>query len=266
MKTHKSWKIQRFGENVRPGRNLVRQLCSGDVAVAVFKSALTPSLIAESQLAIDRFRGIANKTDYVNGSLTTIGQYLAKHINNPSQYFSSASTVEEQLFRDAQIPRWVRQFLAHRFSIKIAVASEDDGRKYAGAIVRLHADGVCNPLHNDNIARDARHTGLAVAKVTNQLSCVVCLQECTTGGALHHYQKAWNSVDEQFKIPNGLGYYEQVVADCPAVTYKPSVGDIYVMNPTYYHSISAVGGTERRTLGFFFGSTDEDLEKWIAWS
>lgn len=263
---HAPWNIKRYSRNDSPDSKLMRELCSGETAIAVFKNALPESLIKESQCAIERFRTSANTTDYVNGSLTTIGPYLAKHLNHPEEYFASAQTVEERLFKDSRVPSIVRELLSEGLATEINVASESDGRKYAGAIVRLHANGVSNPLHNDNIMRDARETGLAIAKIKHQLSCVVCLQECTRGGELHHYQRAWDSRDERFKISNGLGYDEQVVSNCPSVKFKPSTGDVYVMNPTYYHSINAVSGAERRTLGFFFGAIDEELNDWIAWS
>ena len=269
MKTNKqnqTWRIHQYSREDSPGRQSIESLCNGEQAVVVFKDALPTTMLAACQNAIERYRSSANTTTYTNGSLTTIGPYLAKHIECPDDYFASAQIVEDRLFNDSNLPSVIRDFLSRKFEARINVASESDGRKYAGAIVRLHGNGVSNPLHNDNIMRDAKDSGLVVAGLKHQLSCIVCLQECTEGGVLQHYQRVWNQNDERFKIPNGLGYQKEVVADQSLVKFKPATGDVYVMNPTYYHSINTVIGAERRTLGFFLGCVDDQLDDWITWS
>lgn len=78
----------------------------------------------------------------------------------------------------------------------LAPAREPDGRCYCECIVRIHADGVRNPLHNDSIMRDAAETCIRLAHLEEQLSCVVCLQECDSGGELYHDRKKWHPNDE----------------------------------------------------------------------
>jgi hypothetical protein len=120
-------------------------------------------------------------------------------------------------------------------------------------------------LHNDNIARDAAGTGLAVAGVTRQLSCVVCVDECDSGGELETYRRRWQPADERHKIPGGLGYDEAVVAGVPRTVYRPRAEDVYLINPTYYHAINTVRGASRVTLGFFIGFFGDDLDRAVVW-
>lgn len=152
-------------------------------------------------------------------------------------------------------------FGLHRFEI----ATEPDGRQYASSNVRIYTDTVDTPLHNDNIMRDGASSGLVLAKLKHQLSCVVCIQECDEGGELSIYRKPWEPADEVYKIPGGLGYDMGVVADTPVHQFKPQTGDVYLLNPTYYHAIERVSGADRLTLGFFFGFFDDHLDEGVAW-
>ncbi|MGK5641967.1 2OG-Fe(II)-dependent halogenase WelO5 family protein [Streptomyces sp. URMC 126] len=129
----------------------------------------------------------------------------------------------------------------------------------------IHADGVRDPLHNDNIMRDAAGTGIVLADLARQLSCVVCLQECDEGGELRIYRRPWEPQDETFKIDGGLGYDEGVVEGHPGHEFKPQAGDVYVINPMQYHSIEQVSGSDRITMGFFLGFADEKLGSAVVW-
>ena len=114
--------------------------------------------------------------------------------------------------------------------------------------------------------RDAASTDLCVARLTYQLSCVICIQECDQGGHLRHYQKQWHPDDEKYKIENGIGYDSQVVQGKPCFTFQPQTGDVYLINPTNYHEVDRVAGKTRITLGFFIGFFDRELRNAIVWS
>jgi hypothetical protein len=146
------------------------------------------------------------------------------------------------------------------------VAREADGRRYADSIIRVHGDGVANPLHNDNIMRDASRTGLKLAGLKHQLSCVVCVQECDRGGELVTYRKRWAPDDEVFKVKDGLGYDDRVIVGVERDVFRPRQGDVYLINPTSYHEIKQVGGKDRVTLSFFIGFYDDNLEEAVLWS
>ncbi|EPC4489309.1 hypothetical protein ACRZXV_003543 [Serratia liquefaciens] len=205
---------------------------------------------------------------YPNGTLTTLGPYLAKYTSSPEKYFKELRDVQGSLpdsliSLQENIYKWVREVLKLEM---LEIASEVHYGPYSGSIVRFHADGVANPLHNDHIVRDAAGTGLAVTKILHQLSYVVCLQECNVGGALRIYNKKWQQEDEYFKNIGELGYRDGIKEGCESFEFRPVSGDIYIFNPAYYHEIDRVGGDTRITMGFFFGIIDENMKRAIAWS
>ncbi|MFC7394087.1 hypothetical protein [Scopulibacillus cellulosilyticus] len=242
--------------------DLVNNKCSG----IVLRGVLDSQSLSQCQDAIDEYRNRAETSEYTNGSLTTIGPYLARNIETPDVYFDRANTTDE-LFpkKEFDLRAQVRETLQKVFDFDSIRVANDNGYSYAPCVVRLHGDGVSNPLHNDMIARDCNHTTLSLKKLVAQLSCVVCIQECDFGGELMHYRKVWKPEDEQYKIPRGLGYNHKVVEDVECWKFKPETGDVYLINPTNYHSIEKVGGTERRTLGFFIGFYEDNLKNPVVW-
>ncbi len=250
-----------------PAPALFDDLVSGAVPLVVIRGLISDERLAQLRASIERRREHIRVTRYVNGALTVIGTYLAKHTAAPQRYFDEASDRTfalpgevESLRRDVCADLERRLGLASLKSVEeLALGA------YAPAIVRFHADGVANPLHNDNIMRDAAGTGLTVAQLSCQLSCVSCLQACDAGGRLRIYRKVWSAADERFKIPRGLGYEREVVAGAEVISFAPSAGDVYVFNTTHYHEVDRVSGAERITMGFFFGCEAGGRHA-IAWS
>lgn len=251
----------------RPAPGLLRSLAHGETAVVVVRGLLPESVFRENLARLGKLFANASTTRYANGSLTTIGPYLNKYLDDLDGYFAegtrSATLLEAA---DFDLGGRVAAALADAFDLTSSVpARQPDGRTYPTPIVRIHADGVRNPLHNDNIMRDAAGTDCVLSGLTYQLSCIVCLQECDRGGELRMYRKAWEPSDEQHKIPGHLGYEETVVAGHPCHEYKPQAGDVYLINPTHYHSIERVSGADRLTMGFFMGFADESMDSAVLW-
>ncbi|MBZ4420719.1 hypothetical protein [Myxococcus sp. RHSTA-1-4] len=262
-------KTQYYTPAEAPGPEVLKRLVRGEQSLAVFKGLLTPEELNTQRERIRAEFARAHTTRYVNGALTTIGPYLAKYLpNTVAPYFEEAAQTRELFERIGfDLGVLVRERLQKALGLRsFAPAREPDGRWYADSIVRIHANGVRNPLHNDNVMRDAAPSGLSLARLTHQLSCVVCIQECDTGGELYHYRKRWHPDDEVFKIKEGLGYDEKVVSGQPLNIFKPQTGDVYLLNPTYYHSIERVGGADRITLGFFIGLPGDSVEEAVIWS
>ncbi|WP_329269236.1 2OG-Fe(II)-dependent halogenase WelO5 family protein [Streptomyces sp. NBC_01451] len=249
------------------GQDLVRRLVDGTVAVVVLRNLLPRSVFAENRERLAPVFGEASTTQYTNGSLTTIGPYLAKHLHEPDTYFAEARKANE--FTESigvDLGARTRRRLAEVLGLKrFDTEVEADGRGYSQQNVRIYADGIRTPLHNDNIMRDATGTGLALAGLRHQLSCVVCVQECESGGELRIHRKRWTDADDKYKIVGGLGYDEAVTEGAPAHEFKPRAGDVYLLNPTYYHSIEEVTGSDRITMGFFFGFYDDELAEVVSW-
>ncbi|MET9232354.1 hypothetical protein [Lentzea sp. NPDC003310] len=249
------------------GTEPLRRLIDGDLAVLVVKNLLPAQDFATNKERILPLFGRAVTKHYVNGTLTTIGPYLAKHLGDPDTYFTEAQEAKELTSSIGfDLAERTRNGLRDLFGMRrFETAVETDGRRYSESNVRIYADGVDTPLHNDNIMRDAADTGLLLAKLKHQLSVVVCIQECAEGGELVAYRKPWQAADEQHKITGGLGYDEAAVAGVDAHEFKPEAGDVYLLNPTYFHAINRVGGADRVTMGFFFGFFDDDLTDGVTW-
>lgn len=236
-------------------------------AVLVLRNALDPELLNTIKNNVYRLREHIQKTQYINGALTTFGPYLAKHLNSLDDYFAKANETDMLFTNNDDLRAIVREKLCALLNCeRLEVAQEPDGRFYAPATVRIHADGVANPLHNDNIMRDAAHTSLKLKNLTRQLSCVVCIQECDEGGELVHYKKRWHQEDEQYKILNGLGYETGVVEGVEGCRFRPQTGDIYLIDPTHYHEILSVKGRDRITMGFFIGFFGNQTQSGVVWT
>jgi hypothetical protein len=246
---------------------MLRRLVDGDVPVVVFEGLAPSATFQRNRAAIRQLLPQSTTTRYANGALTTIGPYLAKHLADTDAYFREAERAESVLATaGVDIATEVRTQLAGALGLaSLEPAVEPDGRRYAPAVVRIHADGVSNPLHNDNIARDARGSGLSVSRIRSQLSCVVCLAECDAGGELVMHRKSWEPADEAYKVPGGLGYRSAVTGGAERHEFRPRAEDVYLINPTMYHEINRVSGADRLTLGFFIGFYDDDLEKGVVW-
>jgi len=246
---------------------LLRGLIDGEIAVIRLRNLLPDRELAVNRYRLRRVFDRATTTHYVNGTLTTIGPFLAKYLSRPDDYFTDARDADDRLAEVSfDLAGQVREALKKAFGLhSLEPAQEPDGRRYGDAVVRVHADGVSNPLHNDNIMRDAAGTGLALAGLHHQLSCVVCVEECDSGGELKIYQKPWQPADETFKIADGLGYHPGVVAGAACHTFKPRAGDVYLINPTHYHEIERVVGADRTTLGFFIGFGQPALNDAVVW-
>jgi hypothetical protein len=250
------------------GPRMLRSLVQSERPVLVMRDVLPPQVLKGGLRLIEEHHESALATRYVNGTLTTIGPYLAGHLAQPDRYFQGARTLDK-VFSEPEhdLRRLTRERLQAFFHLRsFTAAQEADGRRYADAVVRIHGDGVRNPLHNDNVMRDAAKTGLSLARLKHQLSCIVCVQECDQGGELILYRRPWRPEDEGFKIQGGLGYDLGVVRGAAREVFRPQTGDVYLINPTNYHEIERVCGRDRITLGFFIGFYDDGLSDAVVWS
>lgn len=250
------------GTNIGPGP--LHGLIDGDHAVVVLKGLLSEEIIAANRQRLLALRDQAKVTQYVNGSLTLVGTFLVKHLaSRLEEYFENAPKAD---VHTVDLAGHVREKLRQTFGLRrFDIAAEPDGRRYASSNVRICANDIDTPLHNDNIMRDGAPYPIVLAKLKHQLSCVVCLQESDEGGELSIYRKPWQPADEVHKIAGGLGYDMATVAGKSLHKFKPQTGDVYLLNPTLYHAVERVSGADRITLGFFFGFFDDDLQEGFAW-
>lgn len=250
-----------------PCRQLLQDLVDGSIPVLVLRGAFSGDCVTRNRTAVSGLFHTATTTRYANGSLTTVGPYLAKYLSARETYFSEAADAQSRLSQVGfDLTVMTRQALSRLFGLNsFEPAVEPDGHRYAEQNVRIYPVGNRTPMHNDNIMRDAKGTGLMLADLICQLSCVVCIQECDEGGELQVYRKMWEPADEKHKAVGDLGYYEGLAAGAACHRFKPRTGDVYVLNPTHYHSIERVGGRDRVTMGFFFGFFDQAMTDAVGW-
>jgi hypothetical protein len=247
-----------------------RALFSGEVPLLVLRGVFSDEQLARVNAAIDRWRTSAERKEFANGTLTTIGPWLMKYLDNLPGYFATAH-VTTTVFESEGVadpgPR-IRETVRRALGLdRVGVPTGPDGRRFADKVVRLHAPGVDNPLHNDKVGRDTTESGLEVASIRRQLSAVLSVQECR-GGRLTIWRKVWEPADEVHKRKGALGYYDAVVAGCESIEFAPRRGDLYLFCPELYHAISMVAdGPERRTIGQFIGFRDDNaLNEALVWA
>ena len=248
------------------GTGILDALIEGRIGLLRLEAALPPDALGVARNGILQARPAVNR--YANASLTTIGPYLANRLGRVQEYFRDAGDTDTVFgVADHDLRAHARTLVSQALGLScLSVLVDPSHGGYAPAVVRLHGDGVSNPLHNDHIARDAAGSGLRVADITVQLSAVMCIQECDAGGQLKVFRRPWSAADEAWKVRDGLGYQDRVVDGASQLTFKPATGDIYVLNPTNYHAIAAVSGQTRITAGFFFGLFEDSPGEAFAWS
>ncbi|RLV09848.1 hypothetical protein CTZ27_00855 [Streptomyces griseocarneus] len=158
-----------------PGHEVLRKLATGEVAVVVLRNLLVPEeAFAKSRERMGELFADASTTSRFDGTLVTIGPYLAKHLSGPDAYLQEGK--EARVVLDgvsSDLAERVREGLDKAFGLDSPEsAREPDGREYAVSIVRTGADGVRNSLHDDGVMRDVADTGIVPADLAQRLCCV----------------------------------------------------------------------------------------------
>lgn len=206
-----------------PDATLMPGLASGKHAIVVLKGLIPDADFARNRDRILRLFDRAVTTSYPNGQLTTVGPYLARFAGDRAAYFAdaaqaAATTAEAGI----DLARRTRERLAGVLGLaSFDPAVQPDGARYADHNIRIYADDVETPLHNDNIMRDMAGDVLTLRTLTSHYSCVMCVQECDAGGHLELYRKTWEPEDERYKIPDGFGYDTAVVSGVDSSVSSP---------------------------------------------
>lgn len=84
------------------GTDLLRGLIDGQIPVVVLKGLLPSEVFSQHRERLATLFDHASTTQYVNGTLTTIGPYLAKYLSNVDEYFREAKEA------NSRVHSWVR--------------------------------------------------------------------------------------------------------------------------------------------------------------
>ena len=224
-----------------------------------------PDVLSKSDCASLCEKILKNYSTMTESGLTTkIGTSLSAHIYDKVSYFSNAQKSNQfiyQLFSNTISPiDKIRQILEQIFQKKISTADES-GMNYSDCVIRIHKNGDSVHVHRDNC--NFEMSEYVVSKYKNQLSAILYLQSPQNGGELKIYDKQWCKDDESQRHPE-FGYLTNVVDGVDYTTISPTVGNLVLLNPNFYHKIESVFGTKHRiSIGFFFAeSSENNLSCW----
>lgn len=141
---------------------------------------------------------------------------------------------------------------------RVGILREGSNSYFAG-ITRILSNSDIQ-LHSDWVKRDA--IGWANEDVDVQIALNLYLKPSKEGGELVIFNKLWNPEDEtMYKLPNQLGYSDEVVEDNEFVVIKPKIGSLTLFNCRNYHVVHNVGQDDYRiTFSTHMGYIQETQE------
>lgn len=208
------------------------------------------------------------KFDGTSIAVNNVGPFLMQYIADPTAYFSEARRADAtfaELFKGIpDVRQDVRSFITTLMEGKQAVTASENGIPYSSSVIRVHGDGEGAPLHRDRALADAQ--GWMVSQFQTQFSAVLSLQKPTAGGELVMYRRLWSPGDDASKPKGTLGYSEALVDDAVGSVVNSEEGDLYILNPGFFHEIRpSFGQRLRLTLGVFFAVSQDD-PRMVFWS
>ena len=201
-------------------------------------------------------------------NLDHLGPFLMKYTTNKTKYFQEAKKARQifdVIFDEIQSPtQKIHGKIQEIFpKFDVSVANENDN-EYSRYVIRIHKKGRKIPIHKDNVTHEGKE--YSISDIDKQLSCVLHLQKSESGGELTMYDKQWTRKDERNREIM-FGYTERVISNhSKSQIYNIGQGDMVIINPNYFHSVSEITGkTPRITLGMFLGICLNDM-KVISWA
>lgn len=248
-------------KEIQKNAKRINEIVEGRFSVLIIKNFYD---VNSCKIIINRINSIIGK----QGHVKKIGVSLVSHINRKADYFLHAEnnrkTLQDIFFGLEDPRKKIHSLLENFFPNKEITIAEENGKKYACGVIRLHGLGDSASIHRDNVSYEAKN--FDVSKFPIQLSTVLYFQQSEKGGELVLYRKHWKKSDERFRNIE-FGYKRDVVEKSTQyVKIKPDQGDLIIINPNYYHQILPVKGSKRRiTLGLFLAFSKYG-KKIVTWS
>ena len=209
------------------------------------------------------------KTDkFSNEQLHHLGPFLMAYATNKTKYFQDAKKTNQifnNIFDKIQNPMQKIHEMFKQIFPKFDVAFANENRQeYSKCVIRIHEKGRKIPIHKDNVTYEGKEYNLS--NIENQLSCVLYLQKSESGGELTVYDKQWTKKDEKDREIM-FGYTDKVISNYNTCKISNiNQGDMVIINPNYFHSVSEITGeTPRITLGIFLGFYLNKM-KMVSWA
>ena len=239
----------------------INELSIGTIPALILKKAFSSNVCKRITKKILDF----NSTSNGPGINMKIGESLNSFINNKHVYFQKTKLIDkklEQHFIHEQDPRISMQNLLSFVFTKNIIVARENNFNYSNGVFRFHKPGESVSIHRDCAYFESND--YEISKHSLQFSAVLHLQPSEYGGELILFRKHWTKDDERFRLPN-FGYSKDVVDNTESIKIKPEIGDIVIINPIQYHTISEIDGkSDRISVGFFFAPCDESTM--VCWS
>ncbi len=248
-------------KEIQKNAKRINEIVEGRFSVLIIKNFYD---VNSCKIIINRINSIIGK----QGHVKKIGVSLVSHINRKADYFLHAEnnrkTLQDIFFGLEDPRKKIHSLLENFFPNKEITIAEENGKKYACGVIRLHELGDSAFIHRDNVRFEAKN--FYVSQFLTQLSTVLYIQQSEKGGELVLYKKSWRKSDEKFRNIE-FGYKRNVVSNSTKCTkIKPNQGDLIIINPNFYHEILPVKGKKRRiTLGLFLAFSNYG-KKIVTWS
>lgn len=130
---------------------------------------------------------------------------------------------------------------------------------YAAGMVQIQINQ--GKVHTDKVSIETPHWTIGKI-VKTQFSSVLYLQMPDADGALELYNRQWQESDINFAFSPDprvrKGVEDMLVDGCQKVVYQPKMGDMLILNTSFYHRVRASEGENPRMVGMsFLGMTEE---------
>lgn len=144
----------------------------------------------------------------------------------------------------------------------VGVARDELGEYYAG-IIRFAGEGV--DLHVDWAPVNSPHYD--IGHIDGQLGWNFFAEELESGGCTTVHNAPWDPKVEPGVVPKSYGLDRSLVEGAPSATYRPTAGDVVLLNTRNPHRISggvAKPGGSRISIGSFVGRMPDG--RLVLWS
>lgn len=196
------------------------------------------------------------KSKFQNNKLEHIGTFLMAHTTKKQEYFESVKKDKKKrqmiFSKETEPTARIFNLFQNIFPEYFISTAKESKNEFSPYIIRIHKKGKSIPIHKDNVKYEGKEYELA--KIDNQLSCILHLQESEKGGKLIIYDKNWRIRDERFRNIE-FGYNPKIIAKskfCKISNLKS--GDLVIINPNYFHQVTKIEGElPRISLGMFIG-------------
>lgn len=198
-------------------------------------------------------------------SLGRIGATLAQfhsEENGEEIYFGVSeqiNKVRDWLLAESGDPlKVLSQLLFPYWETSIAF-DEKIGKSYTAGMIQAQLNQ--GNVHTDKVSYETAHWSIGQI-VEKQFSSVLYLQTPEIGGELELYNRQWREKDISLAFSSDpkirLGVNESLVNGVEKIVYEPKVGDMLLLNTSFYHRVMLSEGEKHRIGAMSFLGVTKD--------